>query len=214
MIKRVVGLYFSSQGRTASITRFIAQEITERINQECVERASWKCIDINNEDANNLNFNDETVVIIGMPVYVGKIPLQGLKAIKRLCGNGTMAIVLVSYGTKLYGNALYELHHFSEEQGFKVIGACAFPTKGKSVISRKYIEELDSVTAFVDAASNKLKRLSGCTIEGLRIRPAPLHIDGNLPVHKISRVFPKAAEAAQSLFEKMSDADRETEWFL
>ncbi len=214
MIKRVVGLYFSSQGRTASITRLLAQEITEKINEECVEKASWKCIDINNEDAKNLTFDDETVAIIGMPVYVGKIPLQGLKAIKKICGNGTMTIVLVSYGTKSYGNALYELHHFSEDQGFKVIGAAAFPTKGDGNIACRRLKEVGAVKAFVDAASNKLRRLSGCTIEGLRIKPAPLHIDGNLPVHRISRLSPKAAEAAQKVFEKISNSERDTEWYL
>ncbi|HHW94819.1 MAG TPA: hypothetical protein GX736_02675 [Mogibacterium sp.] len=214
MIKRVVGLYFSPMGRTAKITRLLAQEITDKINEECPIPVSWKCMDINNEDAKNLIFDKETVVIIGMPVHVGKIPLHGLKAIKKICGNGTMTIALVSYGTKSYGNALYELQHFSEEQGFKVVGACAFPTTEKGKMSRAYLRELNEVKAFVDASSNKLKRLSGCSIEGLRVKPAPLHIDGNLPVHKISRVFPKAAEVAQRLFEKFSNHEGEAEWFL
>lgn len=214
MIKRVVGLYFSPKGRTAKITKLLAHEITERINEECAIPASWKCMDINNEDARNFTFDKETVVIIGMPVYVGKIPFHGLKAIKKICGNDTMTIALVSYGTKSYGNALYELQHFAEEQGFKVVGACAFPVTRKGRISQAHMKELNNIKAFVDASSSKLKRLSGCSIEGLRVKPAPLYIDGNLPVHKISRMFPKAAEAAQRLFEKLSKHDGEAEWYL
>ena len=37
-----------------------------------------------------------------------------------------MPLVSVSYGGRSYGNALFELQHYAEDAGFKVIGAGAF----------------------------------------------------------------------------------------
>ena len=74
--------------------------------------------------------------------------------------------------------------------------------------------DIESINDFSKAASEKIKRLMGCEIEELRIKPAPLEVNGRMPVHKISRISPAAAAAAQKVIEKISLLKRHSEWFL
>ena len=74
--------------------------------------------------------------------------------------------------------------------------------------------DIDSLREFSTAVSEKIKRLAGCEIDELRIKPAPVEVNGRMPVHKISRISPKAAEIAQEIFEKLSLIRRRSEWFL
>jgi hypothetical protein len=74
--------------------------------------------------------------------------------------------------------------------------------------------DIDSLREFSTAVSEKIKRLAGCEIDELRIKPVPVEVNGRMPVHKISRISPKAAEIAQEIFEKLSLIRRRSEWFL
>jgi hypothetical protein len=71
-----------------------------------------------------------------------------------------------------------------------------------------------SLAEFGKAASAKAKRLSGCDIEGLRIKPAPLEVAGKMPVHRVSRISPKAAEIAQGVLQKICIMRQDSEWYL
>ena len=71
-----------------------------------------------------------------------------------------------------------------------------------------------AMTEFGRAASGKIRRLGGCDIEGLRIKPAPLEVKGRKPVHRISRISPKAAAMAQDVLERLSFIRKNSEWFL
>ena len=72
----------------------------------------------------------------------------------------------------------------------------------------------EAIMDFSKAASEKIKRLAGCEIEELKIKPMPVEVSGKMPVHKISRISPKAAAVAQGVFNKMSVLRRRSEWFL
>ena len=71
-----------------------------------------------------------------------------------------------------------------------------------------------ALSEFCNAASEKIKRLAGCEIEELKIRPVPVEVSGRMPVHKISRISPKAAAVAQGVFNRLSVMRRKSEWFL
>ena len=74
--------------------------------------------------------------------------------------------------------------------------------------------DIEALAQFAKAASSKIMRLAGCDIEGLRIKPAPLEVSGRMPVHKVSRISPKAAALAQEVIEKISFIRKKSEWFL
>ena len=149
---------------------------------------------------------------------MGKIPLPAAKALHRLNGDNVMTLVSVSYGGRSYGNALFELQRCAEEAGFKVIGAGAFMILCKALLrERKFkFPAVDdaAIMRFEDAAANKIKRLAGCEVEGLKIKPMPVEAPGHMTVHLISRYSPSAAAVAQRVCERFSMKKRQSEWFL
>lgn len=218
MIRKVVGIYYSPAGGTAMMTRTLAGEIGAILDACSPLDVCVECHDMLKEESSSIVFDDETVAIIGMPVYVGKIPLPAAAALRNLAGNGAMTLAAVSYGGRKYGNALFELKRLAEDCGFKAIGAGAFmisymARRGSSTSSPPAID-IESLSDFGKAASEKIKRLAGCEIEELRIKPMPVEVSGRMPVHKISRISPKAAAIAQGVFNRISVLRRRSEWFL
>ena len=218
MIRKVVGLYFSPAGGTEKMTEAIARDVAGVLNECSPEDVSLSLYDLLGQDDIDAELDDETVAVIGMPVNMGKIPLPAARALAGINAAGAMALTAVSYGGRSYGNALYELRHCAEETGLRVIGAGAFLISYQALrgSQRSAGPAMDtaSMKEFSSAASAKIKRLSGCDIEGLKIKPMPVEVSGRMPVHKISRVSPKAAAAAQRICERLSLIRRKSEWFL
>lgn len=218
MLRKVAAIYYSPVGGTELMTKALAKGIAEKLNDCTPEEVSVVCYDLLKGAETAIRLDDETVAVIGMPVYVGKIPLPGVKALRRIKGAGAMTAVAVSFGGRSYGNALYELRHCAEERNLRVIGAGAFMISYRAIrgSSRSAPPQLDAaaLSEFIVAASGKIMRLAGCEVDGLRVQPAPLEVNGRMPVHKISRISPKAAEAAQEIIERINRRKRRSEWFL
>lgn len=217
MIKRVTGLHYSPVGGAAIMTEHLTRSIKAMLDDCSPEDIIVECHDLLREQAAGIKVDEETVVIIGMPVYVGKIPLPAAEALRKIAGNGAMTITSVSYGGRSYGNALYELKSLAEDCGFRPIGAGAFlinrmTRRGGAHVSAA--PDAEAMTEFSKAAAAKIRRLAGCEIEELKIKPAPLEVSGKMPVHKISRISPRAAAAAQKVIERVSLLKRHSEWFL
>ena len=216
MIRKVIGIYFSPIGGTAKMTRVLTEELAGILDECSPVNVSHECHDLLDMRENGILLNEETVAVIGMPVYVGKVPLPAVKMLKKVHPAGAITVAAVSYGARTYGNALYELQHYAENQGFKVVGAGAFSVKyrkHKGFTAESEVDEA-AIGVFGAAAAGKIKRLSGSDIEGLKIKPAPLEVDGKLPFHGISRISPKAAAIAQGLLERLSIRHRESDWYL
>lgn len=199
------------------MTERLAKSIKTMLDDCSPEDITLECHDLL-RDHSGIKVDEETVVIVGMPVYVGKIPLPAAEALRRISGNGAMTIASVSYGGRSYGNALFELKSLAEDCGFRPIGAGAFlvsymARRGSSRSSSPALD-IEAMSEFSKAAAAKIKRLMGCEIEDLKIKPAPLEVSGRMPVHKISRISPKAAATAQKVIEKISLLKRHSEWFL
>ena len=215
MIRKIAGIYYSPAGSAATMTELLAGEIGVLLDDCNPEDLTVELYDLRSES--DILMDDETVAIIGVPVYVGKIPLPAARALRKIAGSGAFALAAVSYGGRSYGNALYELKSIMEDCGFKPVGAGAFLIRHKNLKgSHRKVSAFDSdiMEDFVKAASAKIRRLGGCEIEELRIKPAPVEVRGRMPIHKISRISPGAAAAAQKVIEKVSVRRRRSEWFL
>jgi len=118
-LNRVKLIYFSATGTTKkvleSIAEGIAVEDVEHINLTIPERAQ-KAIP---------TFSDE-LVIIGAPVYGGRLPVDAIKRFQQLKADNTLAIVIVLYGNREFDDALLELKHLAAELGFHPIAGGAF----------------------------------------------------------------------------------------
>ncbi len=78
-------------------------------------------------DPPNHPFADHNeLLVIGAPVYAGRIPGLALRRLKNLRGSQTPVVAITVYGNRAYDDALLELCDHCKNQGFNVIGAGAF----------------------------------------------------------------------------------------
>lgn len=112
-------IYFSPTGTTKKVLESIAQGI----QAEPVEHLSLTL-----PEAKTRKFEDlhDEVVIIGAPVYGGRIPIEAVRRLQRLKAFNTPAVVVVVYGNREYEDALLELTDLAVEAGFKPFAAGAF----------------------------------------------------------------------------------------
>ena len=118
-VKQVKLIYFSPTGTTQKVLESIAKGITvedvEHINLTLPEGAR----------PTMPPFSDE-LVIIGAPVYGGRLPVHAINRFKQLKASKTLAIVIVVYGNREFEDALLELKNLATELGFNPVAAGAF----------------------------------------------------------------------------------------
>jgi len=66
------------------------------------------------------------LVIIGAPVYGGRLPVNAIDRFRQLKASNTLAILIVLYGNREFEDALLELKNLALELGFIPIAAGAF----------------------------------------------------------------------------------------
>ena len=71
-------------------------------------------------------FGRDDFLILGLPVYAGRVPNVLREFIAGLRGDQTPAVVLAMYGNRSPGDALAELRELLTDGGFLVLGAGAF----------------------------------------------------------------------------------------
>jgi len=118
-VKQVKLIYFSPTGTTQKVLESIAKGITvedvEHINLTLPEEAQQTIPP----------FSDE-LVIIGAPVYGGRLPVDAIDRFKQLKASKTLAILIVVYGNREFEDALLELKNLAIELGFNPVAAGAF----------------------------------------------------------------------------------------
>jgi ferredoxin len=72
-----------------------------------------------------LNMRDE-LVMIGAPVYGGRLPAEAVRRLRSLRGENTPAVAVVVYGNREFEDALLELRDIAVAQGFKPVACGAF----------------------------------------------------------------------------------------
>lgn len=124
MGKRMNTMYFSPTGTTKKVVTGIAKTISKVIDREVTINTIDFTLPTLREKA--VSFTEDDLVIIGVPVYAGRVPNILLKYLNTIMGNGAMAVAVVVYGNRNYDDALLELKDILEFTGFKVIAAGAF----------------------------------------------------------------------------------------
>ena len=118
-ISSVKLVYFSPTGTTKKVLQGIARGL-------CVESIEHVALTMPDADTKPIdNFTNE-LVVIGAPVYGGRLPNDAVARLKRLKARNTPAVVVVVYGNREYEDALLELSNLSKELGFIPISAGAF----------------------------------------------------------------------------------------
>jgi ferredoxin len=117
-VKEVKLIYFSPTGTTQKILESIAKGIAvdnvEHINLTLPEAAQQ-----------TIPLSDE-LVIIGAPVYGGRLPVDAINRFKQLKASKTLAILIVVYGNREFEDALLELKNLAIDLGFNPVAGGAF----------------------------------------------------------------------------------------
>lgn len=188
-----VKLIYFSPTRT---TRKIVEAIAKGIQIEPLQR-----IDLTPPDARTQRIVKiyEGLVIIGSPVYGGRLPAEAAARLLRLRGNGAPTAVVVVYGNRAYEDALLELRNIALDVGFSPIAAGAFigehsySTDTVPVApGRPDMKDLVKATEFGKNIHEKLKNMH------TRKEMSLIEVPGNFPYKKrglLSNISPVTQEA-------------------
>lgn len=117
-------LFFSPTGTTKKVVTHLANELSNNPNlQNNINNIDFTLIDARKKE---IIFNKEDIVIIGVPVYAGRVPNILLSYLDLIKGNGAIAIAIVLYGNRHYDYALIELNDILVNSNFRVVAAGAF----------------------------------------------------------------------------------------
>lgn len=177
MLKKIIAMYFSPTGTGKTVAEGLAQGIAKNLAGE----VSVSSIDFTLPEARRkpASFTKGDLVILGVPVYAGRVPNVLLKFLSTIEGNGALAVPLVLYGNRAYDDALIELKDIMEENGFETIAACTFIGEHSFskvlAANRPDLQDMDLVRSFAKEISQKIGR------QGELL---PISVPGNKPYHK------------------------------
>jgi len=126
-------------------------------------------------------FSDE-IVIIGAPVYAGRLPVAAVERFKQLRAKNTLAIIVVVYGNRDFDDALLELKNLVIESGVTPIAGGAFVgehsfSTDDTPIAKGRPDNLDiqNTMEFALKIKDKIKTLSTSKMQ------IDLEVPGNFP---------------------------------
>ncbi|WP_022669136.1 4Fe-4S binding protein [Desulfospira joergensenii] len=118
-VKKVKLIYFSPTGTTRKILESIAGGIrvedVEQIDLTLPEGAEQP-----------IQFFSDELVLIGAPVYGGRLPIDAINRFKSLKADGALAVPIVVYGNREFEDSLLELKDLAVELGFHPVAGGAF----------------------------------------------------------------------------------------
>jgi len=177
-ISKINLVYFSATYTTKKILKQIAGRIGDKIIEYDITQ---------NIPKTNILFGNKDLLIVGMPVYAGRIPSVALDALAKFKGENTVAIIVCVYGNRDYDDALLELKDKIEPKGFRIVSAGAFiaqhsifPEVGRNRPDEKDIELINE---FGDKSAEIIAHLSSAG------SLPPINIKGNNP-YKIPGEIP------------------------
>ena len=118
MLPHISLLYFSPTHGTRSAVRTMTSMLASNSTE----------YDLSDPAPTFPHFTAEDIVLVGAPVFGGRIPTVNATRLAQCQGNGALAISVVCYGNRAYEDALRELNDSLDTAGFKVIGSAALIT--------------------------------------------------------------------------------------
>jgi ferredoxin len=112
-------VYFSP----TETTKNVIQAIARGIHSSTVEE-----LDITRPGARTqpLRTSENELLIVGVPVYMGRVPALVSEWLQGLQAHNTPAVCVVVYGNRAYDDALLELTDILTERGWRPIAGAAF----------------------------------------------------------------------------------------
>jgi ferredoxin len=175
-IKTAKLIYFSPT-RT---TRKILEGIAEGIAADHIEHLD---LTPRAAEAGSPRTIDADLVIMGVPVYTGRVAQTAVNRLEKLKSDNNTPVVLIAvYGNRAYEDALLELKNIAEAAGFAPVAAGAFIGEHSFAddttpiaCGRPDAKDLEAASAFGQLIRNKIKKMKG---PGASL---PLQVPGKYP---------------------------------
>ena len=171
--RNVWAVYFSATGTTEKTVKTIAAAAAQLLD------CPWQAVSFTrpNERQEKLVFGGGDLVIVGTPVYAGRVPNVLLPFLKgNVSGNGALAVPVVLYGNRNYDDALMELRNILTVNQFTCVAGAAFV--GEHSFSRVLAagrpdgEDLVLMAGFGEAVGRKVRRLAYTPPQELPVKVA------------------------------------------
>ena len=172
---KTTALYFSATYTTKRVVEAVAANLSNEVT----------AYDITNEaSTDEVAITADEFVVVGVPVYAGRVPAMAAERLRRFRGDNTPAVVVTVYGNRHYDDAVLELHDLMTEQGFRTISAAAFiaqhsifPKVGKA---RPDAEDMSDIKLFAEkSAAMVAKGFGKISLPGNR----PYKVPGGIPIY-------------------------------
>ena len=162
MIRKIWAVSFSPTGGTSRIVRLLADEMGERLHIP-VEEIAYT---LPAEREKVYTFAADELLILGTPVYAGRIPNKILPDVDRSFeGNGTLAVAVSVFGNRNYDDGLMELALLLENHGFCVAAAAAAAARHAFSddigAGRPDKQDEEELRVFARKAAEKIREFSG-----------------------------------------------------
>jgi ferredoxin len=134
-------------------------------------------ITVSDIDREVLSFGSEDFVILGIPVYSGRVPNLAKNIISSMHGKETPIALIATYGNRNYDDALLELKTIMQSNGFLAIAAAAFVAEHSVVqkfgAGRPNDDDLKVVTMFSELLGDKIAGWDAKNHSDLQVKGNP-----------------------------------------
>lgn len=120
----IKNMYFSPTGGTKKVTTLLSQCFSLPMDEIDFSSPSFL-----NQAPDKLSFSPETLCIIGVPSFGGRVPAIALQNLSTLKGEQAPVILVVSYGNRDFEDTLLELRNQLTAQGFHCIAGISAVTQ-------------------------------------------------------------------------------------
>ena len=176
---KVVLVYFTATDTTLKVMN----SVVEQLDADVIMEFNVTTGIIGNPEEVNLSEND--VLLVGAPVYSGRIPEIAAREFAKFKGKNTPAVIAAVYGNRAYDDALLELADLVKENGFNPVAAGAFVAEHsifpQVATNRPDTQDIEKIEAFGRDCKALLE-----SIEDINAVPE-LEIPGNRPYKEAKR---------------------------
>lgn len=178
-------VHFSPVCHTRRISQLICKELAKNLGIS--KQAEY---DITKPTSHTVEIGASNLVILAVPVFGGRVPKLAIKHLRSFRGEGTPAILVVSYGNRAFEDALLELKDVAAELDFRPLAAAACIAEHTIVPSiafgRPDDADIQSISDFSDSVSKLLSTSKLCNLPDIVLpgnRPYKEYSQMTLPQH-------------------------------
>lgn len=169
-IKTVWAVYFSGTGTTQKVATTLAKSVAQSLGAEYREY----CFNLPAAREKDLSFTPEELVVLGVPVYAGRVPNLLLPYVRDcIHGGGALAVPVVLYGNRNFDDGLMELRNVARDNGFHPIAAGAFVGEHSfsTVLGagRPDADDMALVQELADRTADKVKALTEAPAQAVEV---------------------------------------------